>query len=187
MSERVDLSGSIFGKLTVISLYEIKKYKSGGSKAIWKCVCECGTIKNISSGTLKQGFTKSCGKLSCRPYKLKYDLVNQKFGFLTAKSFQRGTGKWLCECECGNISYITTGSLVQGCTRSCGCKTIEMISNKNTLPNNQAAINCIYKTYKYSASKRNLEFALNKNDFVDLINNNCYYCGAPSATNYIKT
>lgn len=51
-----DLTGEKFGILTVI---EYVCNKCGHT--YWKCKCECGKEKNISSQSLKRGFTKSCG------------------------------------------------------------------------------------------------------------------------------
>lgn len=48
------------------------------------------------------------------------DLVGHKFGKLTAISFD--SGKWKCNCECGNTIYVKTNKLLNGDTRSCGCQ-----------------------------------------------------------------
>ena len=52
-----DLSGMVFGKLTVIK-------RQGSSKhgdALWICRCECGNEKTVPSRYLVEGCTKSCG------------------------------------------------------------------------------------------------------------------------------
>ncbi len=61
---------------------------------------------------------------------------------LTGKTFFRlfVTGKykynkrnqilWECNCICGNISYVTTGSLVRGTTKSCSCYLSETSSER---------------------------------------------------------
>lgn len=55
----------------------------------------------------------------------KKDLTGQKFGRLTALrdngSNKDGRGTWLCQCECGNKTVVTTKRLTQGTTTSCGC------------------------------------------------------------------
>ncbi|WP_179022022.1 hypothetical protein [Winogradskyella forsetii] len=54
-----DLTGQTFSRLKVLS-YEgrNKQYDS-----LWKCECDCGTIKTIRGGVLKNGHTQSCGCL----------------------------------------------------------------------------------------------------------------------------
>lgn len=51
----IDLTGKVFGKLTVISLH------SGGVRTYWNCVCECGKTAIANSQYLRDGRTKSCG------------------------------------------------------------------------------------------------------------------------------
>jgi hypothetical protein len=57
--KNVDISGQIFGRLTVIE----RILDDSTNKAIWKCQCECGNIHNVARGSLLQGLTKSCGCL----------------------------------------------------------------------------------------------------------------------------
>ncbi len=51
------------------------------------------------------------------------DLTEQHFGRLTAihRVNDRGPGRWLCRCDCGQIHESSTNSLQRGHTRSCGC------------------------------------------------------------------
>lgn len=56
----LDLTGQKFGRLTVIEQIGISK---DGQKT-YKCKCECGTEKIITSGNLRRGHTKSCGCLN---------------------------------------------------------------------------------------------------------------------------
>lgn len=52
------------------------------------------------------------------------DLTGQKFGRLTVISRNGSAGgkrKWLCECDCGNTTTVTTTDLRSGHTTSCGC------------------------------------------------------------------
>ena len=60
MGQLVNLLGDKFGRLTVVE----KTNKRGSSGAVfWKCLCECGNTKNVSSSCLRTGQTKSCGCL----------------------------------------------------------------------------------------------------------------------------
>lgn len=59
--------------------------------------------------------------------KVKYriDVTGQKFNRLTAlrKAYvnERNQNVWECRCDCGNITFVPTQSLVTGNTKSCGC------------------------------------------------------------------
>ena len=70
--KRIDLTGQKFGRLTVIKL--VGKYKNGDK--VWKCKCDCGNIKNVSSSNLK-GKTKSCGCLK-RELEVKHNMTGTK-------------------------------------------------------------------------------------------------------------
>lgn len=54
-----DLSGKVFGKLTVL-----REAPRNRKKDIqWACLCECGTKAVVGGGQLREGRTKSCGCL----------------------------------------------------------------------------------------------------------------------------
>lgn len=55
---RTDLTGQIFGKLTVI---EKTDKKASNNHTIYKCQCECGNICEVIGDNLSRGLTKSCG------------------------------------------------------------------------------------------------------------------------------
>ncbi len=55
---RIDLTGQVFGRLTVLN-YE---YTNRGA-AYWKCVCSCGDETVVNSYKLRSGRTRSCGCL----------------------------------------------------------------------------------------------------------------------------
>lgn len=58
-----DLTGRKFGRWTVIEFSGRKMYRNH-PQILWKCVCECGTIKeDVHGGTLRRGESKSCGCL----------------------------------------------------------------------------------------------------------------------------
>jgi len=64
----------------------------------------------------------------------KLDLRGRVFGRLTVW-VENGRDKggrvlWLCICECGNLKTVLGNSLIRGITRSCGCLSKEMASNR---------------------------------------------------------
>lgn len=61
----VDLTGKIFGRLTVLKRdfeKEQQRRLSGAKERVyWLCKCSCGSITSVRSEQLKTGGTKSCG------------------------------------------------------------------------------------------------------------------------------
>lgn len=58
---RSDLTGQRFGRLVVETGVSIKR--SGKTRMLWTCLCDCGTRLTVISDNLKSGHTKSCGCL----------------------------------------------------------------------------------------------------------------------------
>jgi hypothetical protein len=56
-SQRKDLLGMVFGRLTVIE----ESGRNALSSVLWKCVCTCGNEVVVLSGSLLSGATTSCG------------------------------------------------------------------------------------------------------------------------------
>lgn len=61
MSSKIDLTGQVFGRLTVIE--DVGRNKKG--EVLWRCSCSCGEGREVvTKGTnLKSGNTESCGCL----------------------------------------------------------------------------------------------------------------------------
>lgn len=74
MSKFIDLSGRVFGKLTVIEYCGNDKWRV--SK--WLCLCDCGKKIILTSNHLKSGSTKSCGCLRKEKTKLRFTKHNYK-------------------------------------------------------------------------------------------------------------
>lgn len=51
-----DLTGEVFGKLTVTAFNERK-----GTHYYWNCICECGKVTRSAGSDLRAGKSKSCG------------------------------------------------------------------------------------------------------------------------------
>ena len=50
-----------FSRLTVLEQAESRIGKNGKPLIFWKCLCECGNIVEVYSGSLTSGLTTSCG------------------------------------------------------------------------------------------------------------------------------
>lgn len=59
MAKAKDLTGEIFGRLTVTG----RAGTSQNGSAIWECRCVCGNTKEATTAHLKGGFIQSCGCL----------------------------------------------------------------------------------------------------------------------------
>ena len=70
-----DLTGRVFGRLTVIEQVEDHISISGRHHPNWKCQCACGNIINIIGSHLKNGHTSSCG---CKHSEIVSEYMSQK-------------------------------------------------------------------------------------------------------------
>ena len=89
----MNLSSMKFGFLTAIEY----SGRSGSNKPLWKCLCECGSIKIVSSQSLTSGTTKSCG-CKKRAFLIKY---TTKHGLSKTPEY----GIWcamISRCSCVN-------------------------------------------------------------------------------------
>lgn len=108
-----DLTGQIFGRLTVLEINQTTSTK----RLSWLCRCNCGNIVSITGENLTSGQTKSCG---CLRKELAHengrkDITNQRFGKLVAlystKQNSHGVYLWMCQCDCGKQKQVTINEL----------------------------------------------------------------------------
>lgn len=118
--------------------------------------------------------------------KLKYDLTNKKIGrwtilklsneFYIRPNSTTKEPKWECLCDCGNIKNIRYRSLIEKTSQSCGCLQKERVQQATRKKPKESNMNRLFISYKNNANKRNIKFLLNKEQFIYLISQNCYYC-----------
>ncbi len=137
-----DLTGKIFGKLTVIKRSDDYISPQGKHHIRYLCICSCDEKNEtlVMSHALTGNRIKSCGcgiKESTSKRMLK-NLVDKKFGKLTvikriADRFDSQgirLTNWLCQCDCGNFINVISNSLLRGNTKSCGCLHESFIASK---------------------------------------------------------
>ena len=139
-----DLSGRKFGKWSVI-----KRDYDSKNEVRWICKCDCGTIKTVSSASLKNGTSTNCG---CEKF---VDLSKRRFGRLLV--IERAepaispkgiiTQMWHCVCDCGNEINVRHSCLQSGHTTSCGCYHREKFGDVNRTHN------LSHKSHLYSVWK----------------------------------
>ena len=115
------------------------------------------------------------------------DISTKKYGRLTPIETTSDRVKksivWKCLCDCGNICYTPSSYLEKGKKLSCGCLLAEIREKP-------AALNSLYKSYRYHANKRDYNFELSLEQFQNIISKNCDYCNASptqKVTNKPKT
>ena len=119
----VDETGKRYGRLKVLELAGAK----GSDRSMhWKCQCDCGSIIEVAGRDLRQGKTQSCGCLmnEARGQSLFVDETGKIYGRLTVierVKEQTGKARWICQCECGNITIVNGADLRTGRVLSCGC------------------------------------------------------------------
>jgi len=121
-------------------------------------------------------------------------LSNEKIGRLMAikplnKNDCRNRAVWLFKCECGNETEGSASDVRLHRKTSCGCSIIEYrkrwgqrLTKILTKPNHDGPRNKLFGTYKRMAIKRGYVWQLTKNEFGDLIKENCFYCGCVPST-----
>lgn len=147
------------------------------------CRCECGTIKSVFSGSLKQGTSKSCGCLRVQHSKERNkenakNHIGEKYGKLVILAYElRQNGYYYqCKCDCGNEIIVSGKNLFSGTTISCGCvnskanETMDKILTKLRIP--------FKREYRFEDCKDKtclpFDFALfnRENELIGLIENN---------------
>lgn len=109
--------------------------------------------------------------------------VGQKFGKLTVikiglKSKKRRNRQVVvCRCECGVVKKMLANSVKSG-TESCGCLKAEMTRKALQKAAGHVSFMAKFFMYKGGAKSRGFDFLLPKSLFFDILQQDCYYCGA---------
>jgi hypothetical protein len=85
--KRIDLTGKVYGRLTV------KEYdKSKKERLFWICQCECGKIVSISGEHLRRGLTHSCGCFRKELSSMRLKKTQTKHGLSRTTLYRKFTG-----------------------------------------------------------------------------------------------
>lgn len=136
MGQFIDLTGKIYGRLTVIERVKMQNKK----EAYWRCACACGEEIITRGSSLRNAHTTSCGCLQrdvvseklAKPFE-----IGEKIGYwviLGRASGYNGKGAyWHCRCICGAERDINGEHLRNGATTSCGCMQGQSVSEANLI------------------------------------------------------
>lgn len=110
------------------------------------------------------------------------DLEDKRFSMLVATNQMRSgkrRPKRLCYCDCGRETWVLTSSLLNGNTKSCGCRKKR---GSRRLADGVAAKNVVLAKYKSHAQERNLSWRLSIKSFNALVRDVCFFCGTAPKT-----
>lgn len=143
-----DLTGKVFGKLTVVE--RIGSNSKGSIE--WKCQCDCGGETIATTRGLNSGSNKSCGCLK-KVNKYREDITGQVFERLTVLEYlgrnpKSNASMYRCKCECGKEIITRKSALKNGSTKSCGCLTRFSAGEKATHGMSDTPIYNVWKAMK---------------------------------------
>lgn len=134
--KRYDITGQVFGDLTVLFRVDVDSYRNC---ALWLCKCICGNEIVVRATALRSEHTKSCG---CTTNKRRSDALSKElqpgeiFGRYTIlyKEERMGQGGFYrVHCVCGNEKTVHRQALVEGKVVSCGCYQKEEKSQRQLI------------------------------------------------------
>ena len=101
--------------------------------------------------------------------------------FIYITPSNRKEWRWECKCDCGEVFTCRENQIPNryGCISCTHSKVgIETAQKKANGLKHVGLINRLLKDYKAGAVKRNHEFEITFEEFVNLLLGNCAYCGA---------
>ena len=151
-----DLTGMVFGRLTVDRQTEDYIFPSGAREAQWLCWCSCGNAEPVlaTGKGLKSGDKKSCG---CLIHEIKNNFIDMTGWVMSEHGVPNSRLKvlrrvddyvspkgerlvqWECECLCDAHNHLNVigSSIRDGGTLSCGCihreRSSQMCKERNVI------------------------------------------------------
>lgn len=118
------MAGKSIGRWTVLEQSKISPW----GHTFWLCRCICGTMKDVSGASLRNGQSQSCGclqkDLASRTHSI--DRTGRTYGnwYVVEKDPRprnRSNIRWMCKCVCGKIISVSGEILAMGRKKACGC------------------------------------------------------------------
>lgn len=122
------------------------------------------------------------------------DVKGKTFNYMTVESEESpilvhgskgdySSRRWKFRCICGKSKIMEPSAILSGVTKSCGCMrasitavSIQKYYKKKFITPVESRL---YGGYKSDAKKSNREFSLTIDEFISIVNSDCYYCGTP--------
>ena len=162
----INLTRMRFGRLTVI-----EKAEGKNKQIMWRCKCDCGNEKCVSSGNLRSGCTKSCGclhdevaKISTKTHGMSKTKIYRVYKTMIARCYYKNTEKYpiyggrgirVCQEWIDDFMNFYNWAIANGYSDGL---TIDRINNDG----NYEPTNCRWITNKKQANNRR------SNHFVEI-------------------
>lgn len=130
-----------------------------------------GFVQEFSSVPVPRGHNR----ISSR-----FDLTGKRFHKLTVIRFHdyyKKSRRWECFCDCGKTVFVPAGELIAGRRISCGCERFTPGNNTTYRYNSKQ----VFTNTKAGALKRGYTLSITFEDFVELMANECFYCGGQTS------
>lgn len=114
--------------------------------------------------------------------RLKVESIEESKYYTTKKGYKKERKRVKVLCNCGTVKIVDINNLKNGNTKSCGCLKEEILpeARKKGHKNREvdhSPIKRQFRNYKYTASKKGYIFNINFDTFLELVKQNCSYCG----------
>lgn len=141
-----DLSGQVFGKLTVT-----ERQENDGAYVRWSCLCECGNYITTRAQSLRDGRVKSCGCLSHgfskTPTYRSWSSMKKRCLYPKAKDWPRYGGRGITICDRWKDSF-------ESFLEDMGERPKGMTLDRKNPNGNYEPGNCRWATPKQQANNR---------------------------------
>lgn len=94
--------------------------------------------------------------------------------------------RWICQCDCGVVSFPSGHRLHSGKSKSCGCAKWEQEARTKAgakMVKKDAAWNQFHNQYRQNAKHRGLDFPLTVEQVKEIASRPCFYCGVAPRRN----
>lgn len=117
------------------------------------------------------------------------DVLGKRFGKLlviaTSDKKHGSAPMYECRCDCGNITYRTSTQLRATSRPRCFSCLNDANKGVSRYEAGETGFNSLFCSYKSAARRRELPFELSREEFRELTQKDCYYCGdEPSKLQY---
>lgn len=126
--------------------------------------------------------------------KINQSMIGLSFNHWTVLKIvkKKNSNHFYARCQCGTEKETRASHVVNGRSKSCGCLAKEGHGHRKAP--GHAGLTTAYIGYKKNAENRKISFSLNRDQFFDITQKNCFYCGqtptnksAPYANSYNKS